>query len=248
MPDQLPFSARRLVTLARSFRAARVADARGQCLARSLDLALAAREQFGLELELVRWTVVGDPDFLDHWAVRLDATRTIDPTRVQVDGRRTLVGEIDAYPARFQRPRSYPAALLASAYQRSLSSTVDQRFTNAFARTCGVRLLRHDLGRAWHDRDVQGGLRAAAVYLQHLRCLAWIAATRALERRSAELLLRLHRAALPAPCAAMRAPARIEQPAPTPAPGPGTLIMAALHPGTGGLVAHACASCLLLCA
>ena len=64
-------------------------QAHGQCLMTSLELAHSARDIEGLTL--LRWRVKKDPDFHEHWALRLSGDDAIDPTRVQVDGKRAVV-------------------------------------------------------------------------------------------------------------------------------------------------------------
>ncbi len=107
----------------------------------SLDFAQAAKELHGIEVELVKWQVSGDPAYVDHWAVRLTADMVIDLTRVQVDGQKALTASLAEYPAHYRSPTVYPAALLFDAYAASPVQP-DSRLTNAFLWTSGKRLLR----------------------------------------------------------------------------------------------------------
>ena len=81
-------------------------QAHGQCLMMSLELAHAARDIKGLSL--LRWRVKKDPDFHEHWALRLSGEDAIDPTRIQVDGKRDVVKSIASYPATYFLVGEYP--------------------------------------------------------------------------------------------------------------------------------------------
>lgn len=181
----------KLIALAPAFEITRADEAAGRCLSVSLDFALAARERFGIELDLVKWRVVGDLSYVDHWAVRLDEDTAIDLSHVQVDGSRRLVSPLADYPGHFQRRRIYPAASLLDAYVASLL-THDARLTNRFLWTCGTELLAHDLRRSWVSRDAGLALSALGELRTFLVlfCNGWLA--RSLERRAATLLARLN--------------------------------------------------------
>ena len=78
----------------------------GQCLMTTLELACLARDVEGLSL--LRWRVTKDPDFHEHWALRFSADDVLDPTRVQVDGKRAVVKAIASYPATYFLGGEYP--------------------------------------------------------------------------------------------------------------------------------------------
>ncbi|MET0209458.1 MAG: hypothetical protein ABW220_10480 [Burkholderiaceae bacterium] len=186
----LPIAAQRLIALARPLRATRHDEAAGCCLARCLEIAVEARARLGLNVALVRWTIVDDAGHLDHWAVRLDGERVIDPTHLQVDGRSALVWRIASYPENFTQPAQYPAALLIEPYRASLA--IDpSRLTQRFMRTCAWRLFRADLQRARQTRDARSAMRACANLSSRLRGALLSAATRALQQRRAALHARL---------------------------------------------------------
>lgn len=184
-------SRRKLIALAQSFEISRADEAAGRCLSVSLDFALAVRERFGKEVDLVKWRVVGDPSFVDHWAVRLDDDTVIDLSHVQVDGRRRLVGPVTDYPVSYQAPRDYPSAMLLDAYAATLT-TREVRLTNQFLWTCGTRLLAHDLARAWGGRDAVLALSVLRELQTFLACFTYGWLARALERRITTLVARLH--------------------------------------------------------
>ena len=78
----------------------------GQCLMTTLELACAARDIEGLSL--LRWQVTKDPDFHEHWALRFSVDDALDPTRIQVDGKRAVVKAIASYPANYFLGGEYP--------------------------------------------------------------------------------------------------------------------------------------------
>lgn len=75
---------------ARELRAPARPEVAGRCLAASLAFCRAARRH-GVETRLVVWSVAGDREFLDHWAVMLANGLIVDLTRAQVDGRSDIV-------------------------------------------------------------------------------------------------------------------------------------------------------------
>ena len=134
-----------LLQAATALRAHTVDEAFGRCLELSLNLAQAAHAS-GIEVELVLWSVTGDPHFLDHWAVRVDGQHVIDPTRVQVDGRIALLHAAADYPPNYVRMRRYPARLLLPLYA-SHPSGQDGKLSQSFLWSLRWRLFRYDLGR-----------------------------------------------------------------------------------------------------
>jgi len=144
-----------------------VQDAAGHCLSVSLDFALAARQFYGFDTRLIRWSVIDDRNYADHWAVLLDDEWVLDMTHVQVDGNTALMARIDSYPCNFRNARIYPCDLLTGAYVESQAQDAE-RFTSRFLWYCGSRLFRHDMHAALHARDVQGvqvALRQGAQFL-----------------------------------------------------------------------------------
>ena len=184
-------SRQRLVSLARRFETGRAGDAAGRCLSLSLEVALAARAQLGIDVQLVTWHVVGDPTYIDHWAVLLDDQTVIDPTRVQVDGRRRLLSPLADYPGHFSNRRVYPASLLLDAYAES-ETRGGTRLTNSFLWTCGTRQLRFDLAAAWRERKLGRAAAALSQARTFASCFVIGALTRAIEKRMLTLMGRLH--------------------------------------------------------
>lgn len=147
MPRKIPTRRAVLLGLARRCRVVDARSAAGRCLGASLDLALAAHRR-GLAVDLVRWTVQGDPDYADHWAVRLDARHVLDLTRVQVDGSTRLVVEADDYPRHFVDRREYPAALFLHDYAAS-GEAQREVLSAAIMLRMARRMFRYDASTAW---------------------------------------------------------------------------------------------------
>jgi hypothetical protein len=136
---------KRLLRMAQALRARTPAQARGFCYASTMEFSLAARQE-GLHADVVVWSVRGDPDFLEHWAVLLGKDQVIDLTRQQVDGRHGVSFHIDDYPANFVRRRAYPAHLFLPGYQAQLSILEGPRCELSASQLCHWRwlMLRHD--------------------------------------------------------------------------------------------------------
>ena len=84
-------------------------SARGRCLDATVELGREAlRLGVAQQVAFVRWHVLNDPDFMEHWALVLDDGRVIDPTAVQVDGDPRALRRMDEYPANYVSPRRYP--------------------------------------------------------------------------------------------------------------------------------------------
>ncbi len=196
----------RLLKLARPLRAMTSEDAAGRCLALSLDIALLARARLKVDLELVRWQVRDDPDYIEHWAVALGDGEVLDPTRAQVDGQTTLTSALGSYPANFVAQRQYPASLLLDLYQPCTDGPPAERLPARVLVACALRICRHDLRLAWRQRSARFAVRTllqawtfASVFT--LNCLS-----RGLEARATRLIGRLHpQAEVPARTRAVKA-------------------------------------------
>jgi hypothetical protein len=186
----LQFSSQSFIALAKGFRICATDEAAGRCLAVSLDLGLAAHERLGLSTRLVKWRVIDDPRYLDHWAVMLDDERVIDLTRVQVDGNVRLVSRLSDYPSNYTEPRIYPAALLMHEYARHGSVGLG-RLSSRFMLTCGMNLLHHDLGVALRALDVRLAMSSMRESGRFFGRLALGCLTRALDMRAREPVDRL---------------------------------------------------------
>ncbi|RYX93115.1 MAG: hypothetical protein EOO28_19550 [Comamonadaceae bacterium] len=103
---------RALIQLASRSRITQMELAAGKCFLASLDFAIQANSI--AELTLLRWQVKGDPDFVEHWAVRMGDDTALDLTRIQVDGQTSVVKKIASYPAGYLLKGDYPVSLFAS--------------------------------------------------------------------------------------------------------------------------------------
>lgn len=88
--------------------------AAGMCLTASIEFALAARKL--APLQLVRWRVVKDPAYCEHWAICFTEGEVLDLTHVQVDGDARPVHALGTYPAHYRHPRLYPCELLTELF------------------------------------------------------------------------------------------------------------------------------------
>lgn len=177
----------RLVSLARAFHLLDADEAAGRCLSVAFDVAIEAKARLGLDLNLIRWRVVADPHYMDHWAILLDDGRVLDPTRVQVDGSRALVGPAGGYPQNFLEARVYPASLLIARYQRT-PLRAEGRLNSGFMWRCALSMLSFDLRAAARDRDAGGAGAAIRTWLRFLRCFMTAGVQRRLVRRAEHLL------------------------------------------------------------
>jgi hypothetical protein len=191
MGKTIDFNRARLLALARPMRACTLEAAHGRCLVLSLYLAERAQATLGVELELVRWRVRGDPHFRDHWAVWVNEQTVIDLTRVQVDGQTQLAGPAGAYPQNYVDMRRYPARLLLidlhSEVHARPSGVLPCMHLRGFAR----RILMHDLRVAWAQRRFMAGWSAVRAWHQFNLWLTLREIRRSLQKRAQRLTQRL---------------------------------------------------------
>lgn len=138
--------------------------AEGRCFTAS---ALLAHElsSSGVAVDLVRWRVVGDPRFRDHWAIRLDDEHTLDLTSVQFSAHAPLVMRLQDYPENFRRPRSYPAMQLLAGIDQA-AARQDGRLGFTAMAGVAVRIWRHDACRARLARNVMGIVSATSHFVE----------------------------------------------------------------------------------
>jgi hypothetical protein len=141
-----------LLQLADGFHIPDPREAYGRCFAATLGLADLA-DQHGYALQLIRWQVLGDPDFCDHWAVLFKEKIVIDLTRVQVDGKTEVTHGLGTYPANYCRPRCYSPDVLLPNFRRLTDSRL-ARLPFWFMWDCGVALARHDMRTALKSRKL----------------------------------------------------------------------------------------------
>jgi hypothetical protein len=176
----------RLLKLARSLAVRDPRAASGLCLARSLEFAHVAASKGHTGLQLVRWRVQGDPQFLDHWAVWLDEDFVIDLTRAQVDGQTHIAGPAHAYPSNYTHSRHYPAELLLPDLPWKAAGSLGPLSRPHLTRMA-ARLLHHDCARAWALRSPRWAAESLLTFGSFHAWLAVRDATRMLRARAAEL-------------------------------------------------------------
>ena len=130
-----------------------VPESSGLCFHAALTLGQEAR-RLGLEEQVafVRWRVLQDVNFLEHWALVLEGGTVLDMTAVQVDGNPHPLRRLESYPANYLRPRRYPAAVVLAAMERPVLDE-DRNFSRRLLWTLHKRLFRHDAAMAVRSRS-----------------------------------------------------------------------------------------------
>ena len=108
---------RTLLWLSKSLRDTNQRSASGRCFGSCLTLGREA-EKREIPLKLIRWKVLNDKDYADHWAVRFNETFTIDLTSVQFDKSGEVLQKVSAYPQNFSSMREYPFEIFSEIYQK----------------------------------------------------------------------------------------------------------------------------------
>ena len=152
MSETVSIHKTRVLNLARRMRAPDRESALGRCLVLSLQLAEAAQVAQCTDLQLVRWRVLDDDQFRDHWAVWLDPETVVDLTRIQVDGRCQVLGPASGYPPNYVEPRRYPARLLLQGHCSSAASAKHGVMRRRYLLALAWRMLEHDARAARAQR------------------------------------------------------------------------------------------------
>ena len=180
-----------LEAVARAGCLASLAEARGMCFQATLNLAREAqRLGFGSRAEFIRWDVVKDVDFLEHWALTLDDGRVLDMTAMQVDGDAQPVRHVDDYPVNYVRPRRYPAALILGAID-SVGTPSGRHYPCATLWMLHKRLFAHEAAAALRARSIRHGLDAVAAVMRTAFKLSLVGLLEHAIRRMSRLLVRL---------------------------------------------------------
>lgn len=127
--------------------ARKLSQAAGRCLVASLTLANRAKE-LGLDHEfvMVRWDVVGDPNYAEHWAVEHQSGQVFDLTAVQVFNDVAPLRTIAQYPENYLRPVRYPTQVVASAFTAIFNHN-GERLPTAYLWKAQMELCFFDLRR-----------------------------------------------------------------------------------------------------
>lgn len=164
-------------------------ESRGLCLQATLAIAEEARRlNLGRRVGFVRWSVLRDMAFLEHWALVLDGTRVLDMTAVQVDGNADPLRRLASYPANYVRPRQYPATVVLDVMEHHVSGT-GRNFSRRLLWTLHLALFRHDAGRASQARSLLALIDCIAELLRRgvTLCMSYVL-DRAIARLSTILL------------------------------------------------------------
>ena len=166
-------------------------ESRGMCFQATLALGREAR-RLGLDhdVEFIRWRVLRDVDFLEHWALLIDGGRVLDMTAMQVDGDPQPLRHVADYPGNYVRPSRYPLSLVLGVID-GIEPPSGRNYARATLWTLHRRLFAHEAAAAMRTRSIRRGVDAAAavVYSGITLSLGYLL-ERAIARMS-RLLMRL---------------------------------------------------------
>ena len=137
--------------------------ASGLCLDASLDLARQAHALgLGDQVAFVRWRVVGDARFRDHWALAIGGERVLDMTAVQIDGNAEPLRGLDSYTGALTSRRTYPLNLLFELVDRDEPShTAIRSYPRRLVWRIQCTLAGYDAKRSLRRGSVYGLFKAA---------------------------------------------------------------------------------------
>ena len=130
-----------LLHLARRMKIRNRRQAVGRCFGTSLACAAAANRK-GVHVSLIRWKVLNDREYADHWAIRFSETLALDLTSAQFDVHADVVQNIETYPDNFMEPMEYPFGLFAEVCANN--SDLKQLTTKSMLGVY-VRMFIHDI-------------------------------------------------------------------------------------------------------
>jgi hypothetical protein len=134
-----------MLLLAKKLREPNHCNAGGRCFSASLAFASAAKHK-GILVSLIRWTVLHDEQFADHWAIRLNEHFAVDLTSIQFDTSGEVLQRISSYPPNFVSLREYPFEIFSNLYTREFNAyRFSARMMWGFYKT----MLRYDLRCAY---------------------------------------------------------------------------------------------------
>ncbi len=105
-----------ILRIAKKMRESGGYDSRGRCFGASLAFASVLRH-LGFQASLIRWKVLYDNQFADHWAVRLNHDFAIDLTSLQFEAQGEVLQKIKSYPANFVSLREYPFEIFLDQFE-----------------------------------------------------------------------------------------------------------------------------------
>lgn len=152
------------------------------------------REARRLSLEervtFIRWRVLRDVNFLEHWALALDDGSVLDMTAVQVDGNPNPLRSVEGYPANYVRPRRYPIALVLAVMERDVLEP-GKNYSRRLLWVLHRRLFRHEAGHALRACSPRALCNAVAALVRSGVTLCTGYLLEQAIRRMSRLLLRL---------------------------------------------------------
>ena len=144
-------------------------NAVGRCFGASLAFASAAKHN-GISGSLIRWTVLHDERFADHWAIRLNEHFAVDLTSIQFDSTGEILQKINSYPSNFVSPREYPFEIFSNLYTKAVDA---HRFSAGIMWGFYKTMLRYDLKFAYQQGRL---LRMPMLFIGRIKeCLPLIA-------------------------------------------------------------------------
>ena len=175
--DLVRFSAEEefIILVAKKMREPNLECSSGRCFGASLAFASGMR-QMGVRVTLIRWRVLLDKQFADHWAIRLNQDFAIDLTSIQFETQDKVLQKIKSYPANFVCPRVYPFEIFLDAYEggRNKGGRDTNQFSAQTMQRFYVAMFNYDLACTISERKwwrIAALLNRAVIgYLHFVAC------------------------------------------------------------------------------
>lgn len=152
-----------MLRLAKKLKIQNSGNVDGHCLYMSLLFAKAAKRQ-GVSVSLLRWTVLRDDQFADHWAVKFNDDFALDLTSIQFDPRGAILQKINAYPANFVHPMTYPATIFVDA---QMPSADVRRFPIPTMWVLYKKIFKQDIQSAYKAKALHRLPRIGLQFVKH---------------------------------------------------------------------------------
>lgn len=117
----------------------------GCCFDASLSFALELSQK-GQQLVLIRWRVLHDLKFADHWAIKLNENFSVDLTSIQFDTAGEVLQKIESYPQNFVSRMEYPVEIFSTIKTRDSQS---HRLSMSVMWTVHTATFGYDLRRTF---------------------------------------------------------------------------------------------------
>jgi hypothetical protein len=147
-----------LLHLARRMKVRNRRQAIGRCFGASFACAALAHKK-GVRVLLIRWKVVNDKAYADHWAIRFSDDLAMDLTSAQFDSHAAVLRRLDAYPINFLEPMEYPFEI----FLKLLGSKLDIcQLTTRSMLGVYARLFFYDAAK-FQDRKIKWNIGGAGL-------------------------------------------------------------------------------------